>query len=345
MQNSSHKKSITIADVARAANVSRTTVSHALNDKGEVNPDTRKKIQEVAQQLGYRPNRFAQALRNGGTKTIALVSTIPRAISGGASKLGFMMEIANVAASYALEHELYILLVPFVSQDNFDDNLMNVDGLILLEPCLDDPIVNKLIQYKIPFVCIGAPSHNVERIAYVDLQSKQTAAALITHLIQEGAQHIALIIGQSQRYAYIETEQYYRHYCQQHGLPEIVYHIPEQLGESGGQAATEEILKNHPDTDAILVMIDTFASGVMLYLNQQQIAVPQQIKVATRYNGIRAITSTPPLTAVNLHLDDVAKMAIDLLIEQFNGRTENKPIRVMPAPEIIKRASSVHNSE
>lgn len=68
------------------------------------------------------------------------------------------------------------------------------------------------------------------------------------------------------------------------------------------------------------------------------------MKVVTRYNGIRALTSNPPLTAVDLHLDDVAKIAIDLLITQLNEDIETGSLRVMPAPEIIKRTSSVQIS-
>ncbi|ENX15462.1 hypothetical protein F895_02008 [Acinetobacter sp. CIP 64.2] len=344
MQRDNNKKNITISDVALAAKVSRTTVSHALNGKGEVNSETRKKIQDIAEQLGYRPNRFATALRNGGTRTIALISTIPSAISGGASKLGFMMEVANVAASYALEHDLYVLLVPFMDHNNFDVNRMNVDGVILLEPCLNDPIVKKLMQYKIPLVCIGTPSQDNTEIPYVDLQSEQTAAKLLEHLVEEGAQQIALITGQSKRNVSLQTEQIYRQYCQQHAMTEVVYQIEERLGEMGGKSATAEIIKKHPKTDAILVMIDTFATGVMQYLAEQKISVPKQMKVVTRYNGIRALTSTPPLTAVNLHLDDVAKIAIDLLVIQLSDSVEIVPVRTMQEPEIIKRASSVQIS-
>ncbi len=344
MQSNVNKKTITISDVALAAQVSRTTVSHALNGKGEVNPDTRKKIQEIAEQLGYRPNRFAKALRSGGTKTIALISTIPSAISGGASKLGFMMEVANVAAIYALEHDLYILLVPFIDHNNFDGNLMNVDGVILLEPCLNDPIVKKLVQYKIPLVCIGTPGQDNKEVPYVDLQSEQTAIKLLEHLVEEGAHQIALITGQSKRNASLKAEEIYSQYCQQYAMTEVVYKVEEHLGEMGGKSAIAEIMKQYPKTDAILVMIDTFATGVMQYLTEKGISVPKQMKVVTRYNGIRALTSNPPLTAVDLHLDDVAKIAIDLLITQLNEDIETGSLRVMPAPEIIKRTSSVQIS-
>lgn len=335
------KNAITIADVAATAKVSRTTVSHALNGKGQVNSETQKRIQAIAEQLGYRPNRYAQALRSGGNKTIALISSIPAAISGGVSKLGFMMEIATVAASYAMEHGLFVLLVPSLDTKNTDLNHLNIDGAILLEPSYDDEILKKLSQQNIPFVSIGRPSLAAEKFSYVDLASYQTTENLLSHLQQQGAKQIALMIGQAQRTSYLEAEQAYRASCQAHHMSEKVYAIAEAQGEIGAKNAVHQILKDHPNTDAILVLVDTFASGVMQYLQENQIAVPKQIKVATRYNGVRAQMSQPPLTAVNLHLDEVAKTAIDLLIEQLQTPTLYPQVQQISPPEIIQRESSL----
>lgn len=102
----------TIADVARAAGVSRTTVSHALNGLGKVDPRTRERIKRVATELGYRPNLRAQRLRRGQAKAIALASTMPFAVAAGPSRLGFYMEIAAAAAESALLHGYALVLVP-----------------------------------------------------------------------------------------------------------------------------------------------------------------------------------------------------------------------------------------
>lgn len=80
---------VTISDVARQAGVSVTTVSHALNGRGQVDPATRQKVEEVARELGYTPNRHAQKLRGGGSNMIALMSSMPFAVAGGPSRLGF----------------------------------------------------------------------------------------------------------------------------------------------------------------------------------------------------------------------------------------------------------------
>lgn len=111
----SRRRPPTIADVAQAASVSRTTVSHALNGLGKVDPRTRERIKQVAAELGYRPNLRAQRLRQGHAKAIALASSMPFAVAGGPSRLGFYMEVAAAAAERALLHGYALVLVPPVS--------------------------------------------------------------------------------------------------------------------------------------------------------------------------------------------------------------------------------------
>ncbi len=150
MSEDVRKNAITIADVAATAKVSRTTVSQAFNGKGQVNIGTQKRIQEITEQLGYRPNRYAQALRSGGNKTIALISTIPAAISRGVSKLGFMIEIATVAASYAMEHGLFVLLISSLDAKNTDFNHLNIIAIDLLIEQLHNPTLAPQVQHISP---------------------------------------------------------------------------------------------------------------------------------------------------------------------------------------------------
>ena len=81
---------ITIADVAREVGLSRTTVSHALNDIGEVNPETRQRVKDIAKRLKYRPSVRAQRLRTGRSQAIALLSSMPPAVSAGGATVDWM---------------------------------------------------------------------------------------------------------------------------------------------------------------------------------------------------------------------------------------------------------------
>lgn len=122
---------VTIADVAREAGVSRTTVSHALSGQGKVNAATRDKVKEVAERLNYRPSVRAQSLRSGRSQTLALLSSMPAAVSAGPSQLGFFTELAMGCARTALLEGYVFVLAPPNEETNPVD-LLDIDGAILL---------------------------------------------------------------------------------------------------------------------------------------------------------------------------------------------------------------------
>lgn len=101
-----NKKRAKLIDVARHAGVSPGTVSNALHNTRFVEPQTRRRIEEAIVALNYTPNIRARQLRTGKTNTIALLSSVPLAIASGASRLGFMMEVALTSAMMALESSM-----------------------------------------------------------------------------------------------------------------------------------------------------------------------------------------------------------------------------------------------
>ena len=123
----------TIADLAKAAGVSATTVSHAFSGRRYVDPETRKRIEALAEAIGYRPNHRARRLRTGGAGSIALVSSMPFAVAAGPSRLGFLMEIAAAAAVTAFSRGISLCLVPPLGpRDSLD--ALEVLGAIVVEP-------------------------------------------------------------------------------------------------------------------------------------------------------------------------------------------------------------------
>ncbi|WP_395024427.1 LacI family DNA-binding transcriptional regulator [Comamonas odontotermitis] len=330
----------TISDVARQAGVSVTTVSHALNGRGQVDPATRRRVEETALQLGYRPNRHAQRLRGGGTSMIALMSSMPFAVAGGPSRLGFMMEVASVAAASALERGMAMVLVPPLESGRSPLDVLDVDGALLIEPSAADRQLADLTARGLPVVSIGKPGGSAfDDIPYVDLQSGTTVQMLLAHLLARGARHIALVLGTAERTSYAQADAAYASMVEERGMASVVLRMDESRGEAGGRDAARTLLAAYPQIDAFLVLVDVFAVGAAQYLQQAGLRVPQDIMLATRYDGLRARTCEPPLTAVNLHLDQVARQAIDLLFERLRGDAQR--LRAdSPMPEIVARAST-----
>lgn len=333
------KRRATIADVARAAGVSPTTVSHALNDKGYVDAHTRERVKEAARALGYRPSIRAQRLRTGEARSIALISSMPYEVAGGTSRLGFLMEVAAVAAASALTRGLALVLVPPMMGGRLPLEQLDIDGAIVLEPTADDANVVHLQDRGLPVVCLGRQPGN-DVVPYVDIHSSATTEMLLQHLKEQGSRRIALLIGAQERNSYIESRACYEQFCAQHGMTPVIAVADESGGEAAGQEACVSLLREHPDIDALCALVDAFAVGAVQAISNQGLRVPQDIRVVTRYDGIRARSCQPPLTAVDLHLDDMASQAVALLFDHLGGGTDARRCVVPPLPKLVTRESS-----
>ncbi|MEU7278518.1 LacI family DNA-binding transcriptional regulator [Streptomyces sp. NPDC045431] len=332
----------TIADVAKAAAVSRTTVSHALNGLGKVDPRTRERIKKVAAELGYRPNLRAQRLRRGEAKAIALASSMPFAVAGGPSRLGFYMEVAAAAAERALVHGYALVLVPPVRTGS-PLYSVDIDGAIVVEPDRDDVAVAQLRERGLPYVALGRPVAAGDEAPYVDLRAGLVAALLLDHLREQGARHPALIVGAGARHSTVDARAAYERAAAEHGWAPVVATAPEQGGEEAGYAACAALLAEHPDVDAVCALVDVFAVGAVRAIRDAGRRVPDDIMVVTRYDGLRARTCEPPLTAVDLHLDRAADDAVELLLGRLRGEP-TASVATPPEPRVVPRASSLRRT-
>ncbi|MGW6569086.1 LacI family DNA-binding transcriptional regulator [Streptomyces sp. NPDC054975] len=341
----------TIADVAKAAGVSRTTVSHALNGLGKVDPRTRERIKQVAADLGYRPNLRAQRLRRGEAKAIALASSMPFAVAGGPSRLGFYMEVAAAAAESALLHDYALVLVPPV-QSGSALYAVDIDGAIVVEPDAEDPAVAALKERGLPYVTLGrpvspagdAPSGDVP---YVDLRGGLVAELLLAHLHEQGARRPALLVGSGRRHSAVDARAAYERLAEEHGWAPLVATAPEAGGEQAGYERCAALLAEHPEIDAVCALVDAFAVGAVRAVRDSGRAVPDDVMVVTRYDGLRARTCEPPLTAVDLHLDRAAADAVTLLLGRLRGGADAGAatlVTTVPEPRVIPRASSLRST-
>ncbi|MFI7241504.1 LacI family DNA-binding transcriptional regulator [Streptomyces qinglanensis] len=327
----------TIADVARAASVSRTTVSHALNGLGKVDPRTRERVKRVAEELGYRPNLRAQRLRRGEAKAIALLSSMPLAVAGGPSRLGFYMEVAAAAAEHALAHGFALVLLP-PGESGAGLATVDVDGAIVVEPGEADPVVAELARRGLPCVALGRPP-GADREPCVDLNAEAVAALLLDHLSRQGARHPALVTAAGSRSSAVEARAAYARAAEQYGWRPVTAVAEESGGEQAGHDAAAALLRDHPRTDALCVLVDAFAVGAVRAVRESGRTVPDDVMVVTRYDGLRARTCTPALTAVDLHLEQAAAAAVELLLRRLRDEAPCAPVRA-PDPTLVARASS-----
>src|SRR5579859_2319146 len=183
------KQAITIADVAKVAGVSIPTVSRTLNNKEYVAVETRDRVKEAIQQLGYVPHVQAQRLRGRASRTLALHYPVE-----SPHLLRDVVEIPYVIGTAAAAGEHGYFLNFLISQLT-PDALLNmyrsnqVDGMILLQVSLDDWRVNLLRENDCAFVMIGRCA-NLEDLSFIDLDFETAMISAFDHLIELGHREI-----------------------------------------------------------------------------------------------------------------------------------------------------------
>ncbi len=330
----------TIIDLAKAAGVSPTTISHAFSGRRPVDTETKERILKLAQEIGYHPSSMARGLRSGRTGTIAIASSMiassmPFSVAAGPSRLGFLMEIAASAAMSALTRNIALCLIPpLAPQSNLDS--LGFDGVILVEPSAKDPLIAHFEARHTPIVSIGRVAGRAD-IPSVDLRSGDTARMMLDHLRQMGSRHIALILGAAERTSQLETEAAYAAFCDGYGITPHLVRLDESGGEQVAQDATRDLLAAFPHLDGLLVPVDAFASGALAAAHAMGRKVPQDLRLVTRYDGLRARLARPGLTAIDLGLTEVASLAVELLLARLDGT----PADVMaPWPRLVVRGST-----
>ena len=192
MNRPSHRPA-SIEDVARQAGVSLTTVSHALNGKGRVSPETRVRVAEAAKALGYRGSAIARRLASGARGGVLALHVAARDSPTIVSDIEYFTILMTAAATAALSHGYWLALAP-VSATVDMWNSLPTDGVIIVDPLIDDPMVRAFGDRNVPVVTVGRAALEVDCDGgWVDNDHNAGTRAILEHLRSQGAASIALI--------------------------------------------------------------------------------------------------------------------------------------------------------
>lgn len=327
----------TIADVAKAAGVSITTVSHALTGQGRINEETRQRVHETADRLGYRPNMMARGLRTSRTRLLAIANTIPAEVADGASNLTYYMTVAGAAARTALRSGYATILIPPDAEPGIFAEIA-IDGAVLLDPQTNDPFLASLRKRQVPFVTIGREPGASGPGWCVDSDMVAATLQLLDHFAQRGPCRPALILTEEQRSYSTDAFSAYLSWVEQHGFAPVVLTASERLAEKGGHSSMVQILARHPEINAVFVPLDAFATGALQALKEAGMDVPGRMQIAT-LDGARAQFSVPAITALHDDLGEYARCAIGLLLDRLND--PGLPAQsIMLHPRLVVRATT-----
>lgn len=329
----------TIMEVAQAANVSRQTVSNALNFPDRVRPDTLARVLEVIEELGYVPNRVARSLRMRNTRQIGY-RLDPECADG----VSFLQDHFLHALTRAAEDEGYLLLVfsPGRAVDeltHYADMLRtgSVDGFVLSGIDPGDHRPAWLAQRNAPFVCFGRPRPTGDHL-WVDVDGAMGVEAAVDHLVAAGHRDIGFLGWSSASGPGRQRMSGWGRAMKKHGLvTEHRRYARDTLTDS--TKAALDLLRESPSLTAVVAASDTFALGCYAAARLEGLEIGRDLAVTGFDDSPTASMVTPTLTTIRQPLAEIGRTIIRLLVARLDGH-DPKPSGVLLAPSLIVRQSA-----
>ena len=331
-------KVTTLKEIAETLGISITTVSKALKGYSDVSSKTKKAVLELAKELNYTPNSFAVNLRTQESKTIGLIipevvhhffSSVINGIIAEAEKNGYLVIIPQLNESLELEKKQVALLLN-----------KRVDGIImsLSNESNDDDHIKEIIKREVPFVQFDKISKLIPS-SKVIINDQKAAMEAVQHLIDQGNKKIAYIRGPINPQNAIDRFIGYKKALEKNDIPfdsKLVYTCENVSFEEGIKFA-KQIVQDHPQVEAISCTTDLVAVGVLSYLNDNNIKVPQQIALMGFSNWFMSQVLTPKLSTVDQPSYEMGQVSFNLLLEEMNSHKEN----IAFTPKIIELSTTL----
>jgi DNA-binding LacI/PurR family transcriptional regulator len=269
-----------MADIARLSGVSTGTVSRTLSGHPAVHPDTRRRVLETVDRLGYRPNQVARTLARGRSATLAISLPAGDTVVFANPYYVIVAEaIANAASAAGYR-------VHSAAARHVRDRIENVravleagaEGVILLDIVEHDPRPEFLARERVPFVIIGRPENLPG--PWVDVDDAYGAETAVRHLLELGHRRIAHLAGLHDRQVSQIRLGGYRNALRAAGArpePELVEET--DYTSLGGYRATNRLLDRAPGVTAIFAVCDEAAIGAMQALADRGASVPDDVSV------------------------------------------------------------------
>jgi DNA-binding LacI/PurR family transcriptional regulator len=346
----------TLEDVARAAGVSRATVSRVVNGATNVSADVQRAVRDAIAAVGYVPNLAARQLITGRSGVIALVMSIvpePGAdatrdaangdAGGGDRVFGdpFFGRVVSGVLGYLRPRRLHPLLM--LAEDEATrgqvlDHLRQgaADGALVVSIDPADPLPGLLSAAGLRAVYFARPERPLPA-DYVDLAHQDGGRLAAQRLLASGRRRVAAIAGPLDLHAGRARLDGFCDTMARHG----VAYVPVAVGnftQDSGERAMRELLDRDPELDGVFASNDLMAAGALHVLRERGLSVPGQVAVIGFDDSSAATACRPRLTTVRQPVEAMAARMAQLLMERLD-EPKAAPRAVLFDPELVVRAS------
>ena len=335
-------KRVTSLDVARKAGVSRTTVSFVLNNVAgmQISEETRKRVLQAADDLGYVPDAAAQALASGRSKTIGLLlARRPQVIASDM----FLTQIMEVLVREINHQGMRMLLEVVEDFENQESYLKlvrsnSIDGILYSGPRFNDSALQSLVAHGIPTVLMGAlPGTSYY---FVDVDNQAAAYRAVEHLISLGHTRIGCITNAKTTYvAAADRLKGYQTALEAAGIgfdPCLV-----RIGDfdpESGYTQMNSLLTDCPEMTAAFVASDVVAFGAMAAIRERRLRIPKDIALVGFDDVSVSRYIDPSLTTIQLPVLELARTASDMVVGLIRGEQPAQSQVLLGADLLVRKS-------
>ena len=331
---------VTIKDIARELGISPSTVSKALKNHPDISVDTRKKVNDLAKKLNYKPNAIALSLRSSRTKTLGLV--IPQTVHH------FFSSVISGIEDVAYDAGYNVMI--FQSNESFNREVIattalldaRVEGILisLSRETRDYGHLSNILDNGVPLVMFDRVCDDI-KTDKVTVDDFEGAYKAVDHLIGTGCRRIAHLAGPPglritdlRRNGYTEA------------LRDNKMEIDRDLviycdNFNQAQIRTKQLMNRIQPPDAIFTVNDFTATGVVKSLHEMKIRIPEDVSVIGFSNGLITQVTHPSLSTVDQHGYQMGQVSVQLLLDRLMSRQVEQPfIHQVLKTELIIRDST-----
>jgi LacI family transcriptional regulator len=333
-------RSISLKDIAMALNVSKTTVSYVLNNRGDekrVSKETQDRIKQYAQAHSYKVNQLARSLSLGKSNTIGLIvpnisdtffAQIARRIEKKSEKLGYNVVFSSTGESQERESKII--------QSMLD---RQVDGLIIVSSEKNEEDILKLKKGNFPFVIVGRKYPDIDTNV-ITLEDKKGVSSGVELLIKNGRKRIGFVTISLELQSIKERLNGYKTVMKSHNLKienNYIQHVSYQNVEQDIKNVIHTLIHN-TKVDSILFATHYLAEEGLRVLKQTKVKIPEEVAIVSFGKDRGFDLFAPPLTSVDFPIIEMGDAAVDLLLDTIENKTSNYKNIIMKTKLDIKQS-------
>ncbi len=337
---------ITITDIARAANVAKSTVSKVLNDSPSISAETKDRVRKIMKDMNYTPSSMATRLAKQNTFNIGLLIDMSQEqaylnpffyniMVGIESAIGprhYDLTVVNVQASETQEERHYMKRLVMSKR---------IDGLITNNSILTAEDAERLQKLSFPYVSMG--EYTDSEVSWVDFDNEKGGRMLTEHLLSQAYRNIAFVGGVQGERLFSKRFQGYAQTLQEAGLPLLAeWNARGIADEELGYREAAGLLAQAAPPDALVCMNNQVAYGVLRAAKVLGLQVPRDLGIATFDDEPYSSYISPSLTSLKINTYELGACAGQMVTDRIE-QPDLQHKGVLLEPEIIVRDSTRRN--